>query len=76
MTCTHALQILDALSFHKDFDCVEIFLHPGLGDEQTHGKYKHWHYFWENDLNLLMDEDLRKGLEKRNIITVSFNNQN
>ena len=76
MSRIDVLQILDTLSFHKNFDCVEIFLHPGLGDDQTHGKYKHWNYLWENDLNLLMDEDLRKGLEKRNIKTISFKNQN
>ena len=76
MTSSDVLQILDVLTFNKNFDCVEIFLHPGLGDNRTRRKYKHWHYFWENDLNLLMNEDLRKGLEKRNIKTISFKDQN
>ena len=75
MTYADVLQILDTLSVHKKLDCVELFLHPGLGDEQTHRKYKHWHYFWKNDLNLLMNEDLRKGLEKRNIKAISFKNE-
>lgn len=72
MGCAMILEILDKLAKNKQCSRVEFILHPGLGDHHTHSKYKHWHYFWENDLALLLNDDLRKGIEMRNIKTTSF----
>ena len=71
MDCTTVLGILDKLAA-KQCSRVEFMLHPGLGDNHTHHKYRHWRYFWEKDLALLLNNDLRKGLEMRNIETTSF----
>ncbi len=72
MDCTMVLEILDKLAKNQQYSRMEFILHPGMGDNHTHSKYKHWHYFWENDLALLLNDDLRKGLEMRNIKTTSF----
>ena len=72
MDCTMILEILDKLAKNQQYSRVEFILHPGMGDNHTHDKYKHWHYFWENDLALLLNDDRRKGLEMRNIKTASF----
>jgi len=72
MDCATVLKTLDKLAKNKRHSRVEFILHPGMGDNHTHAKYKHWHYFWENDLALLLNDDLRKGLEMRNIKTTSF----
>ena len=72
MDCTIILEILDKLAKNQQYSRVEFILHPGVGDNHTHDIYKHWHYFWENDLALLLNNDLRKGLEMRNIKTTSF----
>jgi len=66
------LEILDKLVKNQSYTCVEFILHPGVGDQHTHEKYNHWHYFWENDLALMLNNDLRKGLEMRHIKTTSF----
>ena len=71
MDCTTVLGILDMLAA-KQCSRVEFMLHPGLGDNHTHHKYRHWRYLWEKDLALLLNNDLRKGLEMRNIETTSF----
>lgn len=72
MDYTMILKTLDKLAKDKRHSRVEFILHPGMGDNHTHSKYKHWHYFWENDLALLLNDDLRKGIEMRNIKTTSF----
>ena len=72
MDCTMTLEILDKLAKRKRYSRLEFILHPGMGDDHTHSKYKHWHYSWENDLALLLNDDLRKGLETRHIKTTSF----
>lgn len=72
MDCAAVLGILDKLAAKPFCSRVEFMLHPGLGDRHTHHKYRHWHYSWENDLALLLNNDLRKGLEMRNIKTTSF----
>ena len=72
MDCATVLKTLDKLAKNKRRSRLEFILHPGMGDNHTHDKYKHWHYFWENDLALLLNDDLRKGLEMRNIKTTSF----
>ena len=72
MDCATVLKTLDKLAKNKRCSRVEFILHPGVGDNHTHDKYKHWRYFWENDLSLLLNHDLRKGLEMRNIKTTSF----
>ena len=71
MDCTTVLGILDKLAA-KQYSRVEFMLHPGLGDNHTHHKYRHWRYFCEKDLALLLNNDLRKGLEMRNIETTFF----
>lgn len=75
MDCDDVLNILDNLLLNKRFPCVEIFLHPGHGDDHTQRKYAHWHYAWKNDLNLLLNDSLSRGLEKRQIKTTSFKNE-
>ena len=70
--CTMILEILDKLAKSQRCSRVEFVLHPGMGDNHTHNKYKHWHYFWGNDLALLLNNDLRNGLKVRNIKTTSF----
>jgi len=72
MDCATVLKILDKLSIQKQYSRVEFILHPGMGDQHTHEKYQHWHYLWENDLALLLNNDLRKGLEMHRIKTTSF----
>jgi len=72
MDCTAVLRILDKLVEKQRCPKVEFILHPGIGDPQTRSNYGHWRYSWENDLALLLNEDLRKGLEMRNIKTTSF----
>ena len=72
MDCSAVLKTLDKLAKNQRCPRVEFILHPGMGDSHTHDKYKHWHYFWENDLALLLNDDLRKGLEMRNMKTTSF----
>ena len=72
MDCVKVLEILDKLVQEPSCSRVEFILHPGMGDNHTHEKYHHWHYFWENDLALLLNDDLRKGLEMRHIKTTSF----
>ncbi len=66
------LAILDKLVEDRSSSCVEFILHPGVGDKHTHEKYRHWHYFWENDLALMLNKDLRKSLEMRHVKTTSF----
>ncbi len=66
------LEILDKMVKAQSHPRVEFILHPGMGDRHTHKKYRHWHYFWENDLALMLSKDLRKGLEMRRIQTTSF----
>ncbi len=75
MDCGTLFGILDKLAMHQSCNLVEFMLHPGAGDEHTRQKYRHWHYKWENDLNLLLEPDLRKGLERRRIKTTSFGNE-
>jgi predicted glycoside hydrolase/deacetylase ChbG (UPF0249 family) len=72
MDCAEVLRILDTLAQKPFSSRVEFILHPGIGDNHTQNKYRHWRYFWENDLALLLNDDLRKGLEMRNIKTTSF----
>ena len=72
MDCTMILEILDKLAKNQQCSRVEFILHPGVGDSHTENKYRHWRYSWENDLALLLNDDLRKGLEMRNIKTTSF----
>jgi len=72
MDCATVLKTMDKLAKNQRCSRVEFILHPGVGDNHTHDKYKHWHYFWENDLALLLNNDLRKGLEMRHIKTTSF----
>ena len=72
LDCGTVLRILDHLSIHRSCTLVEFMLHPGMGDKYTRDKYPHWHYEWENDLNLLLNPDLRKGLDLRRIKTTSF----
>ena len=72
MDCAMVLSILDKLAERRSCSRVEFILHPGMGDNHTQNKYRHWRYFWENDLALLLNDDLRKGLEMRNIKTTSF----
>ena len=72
MDWTGVLKILDKLTAKPFCSRVEFILHPGLGDHHTRHKYRHWHYLWENDLALLLNDDLRKGLKMRNIKTTSF----
>ncbi len=72
MNCATALGILDKLAAKPSCSRVEFMLHPGIGDHHTHHKYRHWQYYWENDLSLLLNDDLRKGLAMRNIKTSSF----
>jgi chitin disaccharide deacetylase len=72
MDCATLLTILDKLAARQSCDRVEFILHPGSGDRHTRHKYRHWHYFWENDLKLLLDSDLHKGLKMRNIKATSF----
>jgi predicted glycoside hydrolase/deacetylase ChbG (UPF0249 family) len=72
MDCNVVLGILDKLVERRSCSRVEFILHPGMGDTHTHKKYKHWDYSWENDLALLLNNDLRKGLEMRHIKTTSF----
>ena len=66
------LAILDKLVEDQSTSCVEFILHPGVGDGHTNEKYRHWHYFWEKDLALMLNKALRKGLELRRIKTTSF----
>lgn len=72
MDCTLVFSILDKLAEKQWCSRVEFILHPGLRDNHTQNKYRHWGYFWEKDLNLLVNNNLRKGLEMRNIKTTSF----
>ena len=72
MDCAEVLGILDTLAQKPSCSRVEFILHPGMGDNHTQNKYGHWRYTWENDLALLLNDDLRKGLEMRNIKTTSF----
>jgi hypothetical protein len=72
MDCAMVLGILDKLAEKGSCSRVEFILHPGLSDNHTQNKYRHWGYFWENDLTLLLHNDLRKGLEMRHIKTTSF----
>ena len=72
MDCAEVLGILDTLAQKPSCSRVEFILHPGVGDNHTQNKYGHWRYSWENDLSLLLNDDLRKGLEMRNIKTTSF----
>ena len=72
MDCALVLGILDKLLEKPSCAKVEFILHPGSGDNHTQNKYRHWRYCWENDLALLLDNDLRKGLDSRNIKTTSF----
>ena len=72
MDCVKVLEILDKLAQKPSCSRMEFILHPGMGDNHTQNKYRHWRYFWENDLALLLNDDLRKGLEMRNIKTTSF----
>ncbi len=72
LECAHVLKIMDALLFDAHYSCVELFLHPGIQDEHTREKYAHWHYTWENDLNLMLNHTLKSELERRQIRTTSF----
>ncbi|MCF8129003.1 MAG: ChbG/HpnK family deacetylase [Deltaproteobacteria bacterium] len=72
LDCATVLAILDKLVEDQSTSCVEFILHPGMGDKHTHEKYHHWHYFWKNDLALMLNKDLRRGLEMRHIKTTCF----
>ncbi|MCP4579554.1 MAG: ChbG/HpnK family deacetylase [Deltaproteobacteria bacterium] len=72
MDCAVVLGMLDKLTQKPWCSRVEFILHPGIGDNHTQNKYRHWHYTWENDLTVLLNDDLRKGLHMRNIKTTSF----
>ena len=72
MDHTDVLNMLDILARKNEYSRVEFILHPGLYDTHTQNKYRHWGYCWENDLNLLVNTDLQKGLAMRNIETTSF----
>ncbi len=72
MDCAMVLGILDKLAERRSCSRVEFILHPGMGDTHTHKKYKHWDYSWENDMALLLNNDLRKGLDMRHIKTTVF----
>ncbi len=72
MDCALVLGILDKLRGKPSCANVEFILHPGSRDNHTQNKYGHWRYSWENDLALLLNHDLRKGLQLRNINTTSF----
>lgn len=72
MDCAMVLSILDKLAERRSCSRVEFILHPGMGDAHTHQKYKHWDYSWENDMALLLNNDLLKGLDMRHIKTTAF----
>lgn len=72
MDCGVVLGSLDKTIKKQKFSRMEFLLHPGRGDSHTRTKYKNWGYRWENDQALLLNDDLRKGLERRGIKTSSF----
>ena len=72
MTGEYILKTVDSLARKGLWPVIEINFHPGSGDPHTSRKYRHWHYDWRKDLDLLLDESLRNALLKRGIVFSSF----
>jgi hopanoid biosynthesis associated protein HpnK len=51
----------------------ELMCHPGLGmNANTPTGYEHWDYAWGEELNSLMDEELKEVISQENIQLVNF----
>lgn len=56
-----------------DNGIVEIMCHPGkIRDSKTMQKYSHWNYKWENELEGLIDPDIKTIVREYKIILSSF----
>ena len=72
MKVDYVLKHIDRLVSNRLCNVVEVILHPGIGDEYTSRKYKHWYYNWDRDLELLIDKSLAKKLNHRAITITSY----
>ena len=66
------LKTADAYRRKQFSPVVEFVLHPGIGDDYTSHKYRHWGYDWKKDFELLTDRSLKKALDLRGIELTSF----
>ena len=68
----YILKTVDLLRRKGAWPVIEMNFHPGTGDPHTSRKYRHWHYDWKKDLDLLVDESLENALLERGIVLSSF----
>jgi hopanoid biosynthesis associated protein HpnK len=52
----------------------EIMCHPGLEGPGT--RYAHWHYNWLDELNALVDDEIKQYVHNRNIRLISYRELN
>jgi predicted glycoside hydrolase/deacetylase ChbG (UPF0249 family) len=72
MKADYILEYIDRSIRNRFCNIVEVILHPGLGDEYTSHKYRHWQYNWNRDLELLIDRSLAKELSRRGIEITTY----
>ena len=48
----------------------ELMCHPGFDD--PHSLYSHWKYFWQDELDALLDKDLPGILQEKGILLISY----
>jgi hypothetical protein len=58
--------------YKKSYSAVEVMLHPGTGDFNTHSNYRHWHYNWKSDRDLSVNPLTIQWLKFMGISPVSF----
>ena len=68
----YILRVVDRLIRQGSCPVIEVMLHPGIGDSHTLKKYRHWHYDWKQDMDLLRDQSLKEALHRRGLQTTSF----
>ena len=55
----------------------ELMCHPGLGiNANTPPGYEHWDYAWSEELNSLMDEEIKEVISRENIQLINFSRLN
>jgi hopanoid biosynthesis associated protein HpnK len=52
----------------------EIMCHPGL--EEADSRYAHWHYHWRDELNALIDDEIRQLVRNKSIQLISYRELN
>jgi predicted glycoside hydrolase/deacetylase ChbG (UPF0249 family) len=58
------------LSALPQFGTCEIMCHPGLEDSQS--RYAHWNYHWQEELEALLDDEIKRLIREKGIQLISY----